>query len=162
MVDDGGARPLPVPRPRLFPVQGAAPGPRCGHTLTAIAGPDGDLSKAKLVLFGACAGRRADLALLLHADQICVDQKDPWVPLLAGGATALEGSSAKGAEPPPSPGPAATGAGHRGSMGQGCRCTDARMLTEDSPPPQPSQASAWPGRPTTCTSSTSALGNGRR
>ncbi len=25
---------------------------RCGHTLTAIAGPDGDLSSAKLVLFG--------------------------------------------------------------------------------------------------------------
>lgn len=27
---------------------------RCGHTLTTIAGPDGDLSSAKLVLFGGC------------------------------------------------------------------------------------------------------------
>lgn len=41
----------PIPRP--FPVNGEAPGPRCGHTLTALAGPNGDLSGAKLVLFGA-------------------------------------------------------------------------------------------------------------
>lgn len=33
-------------------VPGTAPGPRCGHTLTSISGPDGDLSKAKLILFG--------------------------------------------------------------------------------------------------------------
>ena len=46
------ARPLPVPKPRPFPITGVAPGPRCGQTLTAIAGPDGDLSKARLVLFG--------------------------------------------------------------------------------------------------------------
>jgi len=45
-------RPLPVPRPRSFPIAGDSPGPRCGHTLTAIAGPEGDLSKARLVLFG--------------------------------------------------------------------------------------------------------------
>lgn len=32
---------------------------RCGHTLTTIAGPDGDLSSAKLVLFGARGGRCA-------------------------------------------------------------------------------------------------------
>jgi hypothetical protein len=44
--------PLPVPKPRPFPITGTAPGPRCGHTLTAIAGPEGDLSKARLVLFG--------------------------------------------------------------------------------------------------------------
>lgn len=44
--------PLPVPNPRQFPISGALPGPRCGHTLTAIAGPDGDLSKARLILFG--------------------------------------------------------------------------------------------------------------
>lgn len=47
------SRPLPVPKPRSFPIVGTAPGPRCGHTLTAIAGPDGDLSKARLILFGA-------------------------------------------------------------------------------------------------------------
>ena len=46
------SRPLPVPKPRPFPITGVAPGPRCGQTLTAIAGPDGDLSKARLVLFG--------------------------------------------------------------------------------------------------------------
>lgn len=50
--DESRPRPLPVPRPRTFPVLGDTPGPRCGHTLTAIAGPDGDLSKARLVLFG--------------------------------------------------------------------------------------------------------------
>ncbi|PSC71439.1 serine threonine-phosphatase BSL1 [Micractinium conductrix] len=37
---------------RAFPIVGANPGPRCGHTLTTIAGPDGDLSSAKLILFG--------------------------------------------------------------------------------------------------------------
>ncbi|KAL4429396.1 hypothetical protein ABPG77_005170 [Micractinium sp. CCAP 211/92] len=42
----------PAPRVRPFPIVGANPGPRCGHTLTTIAGPDGDLSSAKLVLFG--------------------------------------------------------------------------------------------------------------
>lgn len=47
-----GSRPLAVPKPRPFQIVGAAPGPRCGHTLTAIAGPDGDLSKSKLILFG--------------------------------------------------------------------------------------------------------------
>lgn len=42
-----------VSRPRPFPIIGeAAPGPRCGHTLTTITGPDGDVNKAKLVLFG--------------------------------------------------------------------------------------------------------------
>ena len=51
----GAGRPAPsvVPRPRPFPVHGDAPGPRCGHTLTTITGPDGDVSKARLVLFGA-------------------------------------------------------------------------------------------------------------
>lgn len=42
-----------VPRPRPFPILEAAPGPRCGHTLTTITGPDGDVNKARLVLFGA-------------------------------------------------------------------------------------------------------------
>ena len=52
MESDPSLRPSPVPRPRPFPGIGLAPGPRCGHTLTAISGPEGDLSKAKLVLFG--------------------------------------------------------------------------------------------------------------
>ena len=49
--------PLPAPRPRVFPVSGISSTPRCGHTLTALAGPDGDLQGARLVLFGeASAG----------------------------------------------------------------------------------------------------------
>jgi hypothetical protein len=70
-------RPLPVPKPRPFPITGTAPGPRCGHTLTAIAGPEGDLSKAKLVLFGRSA-RQEDAAWysseglgLLRARDVC-------------------------------------------------------------------------------------------
>lgn len=49
-----------VPRPRPFPVFGDAPGPRCGHTLTTITGPDGDVSRAKLVLFGALGALMAE------------------------------------------------------------------------------------------------------
>ena len=44
--------PLPAPRPRPFPLAGLPPGPRCGHTLTSIAGPEGELVGSKLVLFG--------------------------------------------------------------------------------------------------------------
>lgn len=51
-MDADGVRPAAVLRPRQYPIVGTAPGPRCGHTLTAITGPDGDLSKSKLVLFG--------------------------------------------------------------------------------------------------------------
>jgi hypothetical protein len=50
------ARPTGVPRPRPFPIHEHAPGPRCGHTLTTIAGPDGDMNRAKLILFGAWGG----------------------------------------------------------------------------------------------------------
>lgn len=39
---------------------------RCGHTLTAIAGPDGDLSSAKLILFGEQALRCAPVLLLVN------------------------------------------------------------------------------------------------
>ena len=46
------SQPLPAPRTRPFPCLGNAPGPRCGHTLTAISGPEGDFSSAKLVLCG--------------------------------------------------------------------------------------------------------------
>ena len=44
--------PAPAPRPRPFPCVGNPPGPRCGHTLTAISGPEGEFSAAKLVMFG--------------------------------------------------------------------------------------------------------------
>eukprot|EP00955_Chlamydomonas_euryale_P097238 365062-Chlamydomonas_euryale.AAC.7 len=64
--DESRPRPLPVPRPRAFPVLGDAPGPRCGHTLTAIAGPDGDLSKARLILFGAT---QRDAQRSMHTSQ---------------------------------------------------------------------------------------------
>ncbi|CAD7705298.1 unnamed protein product [Ostreobium quekettii] len=42
----------PPPRPRSFPLIGAKPGPRCGHTLTTIYPFDGDPATAKLVMFG--------------------------------------------------------------------------------------------------------------
>lgn len=42
----------PCPLPRRMPISGTSPGPRCGHTLTAIAGPTGDFTQAKLILFG--------------------------------------------------------------------------------------------------------------
>ena len=47
----GGGPPL-APRPKPFPLAGTPPGPRCGHTLTTVSGPDGELAGAKLVLFG--------------------------------------------------------------------------------------------------------------
>lgn len=43
-------QPAPVPIP--FPVEGANPGPRCGHTLTVVIGADQKLSSSKLVMFG--------------------------------------------------------------------------------------------------------------
>lgn len=90
---------------------------RCGHTLTTIAGPDGDLSSAKLVLFGTWAGRAAAAAgrgldavesprtvpCHARASQSCVS----CCFSIAGGATALEGQ-AKG-DAPPSPGPSSAG-----------------------------------------------------
>ena len=48
--DAAAAPPAPVPRP--FPCNGAPPGPRCGHTLTPITGPDGNPGSTRLVLFG--------------------------------------------------------------------------------------------------------------
>lgn len=50
---DGSAHANPAPRPRPFPVHGVNPGPRCGHTLTAIAiqGKDEKINY-KLVMFG--------------------------------------------------------------------------------------------------------------
>ena len=55
---DASTPPAPVPRPRRFPCLGDAPGPRCGHTLTAITGPDGNLASARLVLFGTRVEKR--------------------------------------------------------------------------------------------------------
>ena len=55
---DASTPPAPVPRPRRFPSLGDAPGPRCGHTLTAITGPDGNLASARLVLFGTRVAKR--------------------------------------------------------------------------------------------------------
>eukprot|EP01025_Chloroclados_australasicus_P064720 TRINITY_DN867_c2_g1_i10.p1 TRINITY_DN867_c2_g1~~TRINITY_DN867_c2_g1_i10.p1 ORF type:complete len:220 (-),score=39.89 TRINITY_DN867_c2_g1_i10:50-709(-) len=48
----GNIQITPAPRPRPFPVLGPPPGHRCGHTLTAITGPNGDPAGARLVLFG--------------------------------------------------------------------------------------------------------------
>lgn len=102
-------RPTGVPRPRPFPLIGTAPGPRCGHTLTTITGPDGDVSKAKLVLFGEFWR-----GLQGHVARIGAELLWVW---LAGGATALEGSSQKNPDgtAPASPGPAASGTANRPS-----------------------------------------------
>lgn len=51
-MDATHVQPAPVPIP--FPVEGANPGPRCGHTLTVVIGADQKLSSSKLVMFGAC------------------------------------------------------------------------------------------------------------
>lgn len=45
-----GVSPAPAVFP--FPLTGVNPGPRCGHTLTTVLGPNGDVGSAKLVLFG--------------------------------------------------------------------------------------------------------------
>jgi len=62
-VDASSTPPAPVPRPRKFPCVGDAPGPRCGHMLMAITGPDGNLASARLVLFGTLGegGREGEL-----------------------------------------------------------------------------------------------------
>ena len=62
------APPAPAPRPRPFPCLGNPPGPRCGHTLTAISGPEGEFSAAKLVLFGK---HRVSLRAYLFAFMDC-------------------------------------------------------------------------------------------
>ena len=72
---DASAPPAPVPRPRRFPCLGDSPGPRCGHTLTAITGPDGNLASARLVLFGAREERErerrgSEMAIGLFLDGI--------------------------------------------------------------------------------------------
>ena len=49
----GGAEPEGAPRPRGFAGAGDPPGPRCGHTLTALDGPETGGLAPRLVLFGA-------------------------------------------------------------------------------------------------------------
>lgn len=109
MVDmDSDLRPSPVPRPRVFPVVGTAPGPRCGHTLTAISGPEGDLSKAKLVLFG----EHILVSVFMEQGRFrtwAESQSVSSPALPAGGATALEGSSGKSESTQSTPGSAASG-----------------------------------------------------
>mmetsp|Transcript_39602 Transcript_39602/g.112307 ORF Transcript_39602/g.112307 Transcript_39602/m.112307 type:complete len:560 (-) Transcript_39602:55-1734(-) len=81
---DGSTVPLaPIPRP--FPVTGDAPGPRCGHTLTALAGPNGDLSGAKLVLFGG--------ATALEGTQRVGDSPGPQSPGPSGTGIRLAGAT---------------------------------------------------------------------
>lgn len=72
--------PLPAPRPRVFPVSGISSTPRCGHTLTALAGPDGDLQGARLVLFGECDGQIVYISRAVMAVAMCSGQDTvlPW------------------------------------------------------------------------------------
>jgi protein phosphatase len=52
MEDEPAVDVPPAPRPRPFPAGGTSPGPRCGHTLTAIASSSDGLASARLVMFG--------------------------------------------------------------------------------------------------------------
>lgn len=117
---------LPAPRPRPFPCMGSPPGPRCGHTLTAINTTETDLGSAKLVLFGKPSIRillflasRIERKLVQYESTSCPHSHDPELLhidhcdcfikcnlLLLGGATALEGP--KDGQPPASPGPASS------------------------------------------------------
>lgn len=51
-MEDDVVEAAPAPRPRPFPAGGPAPGPRCGHTLTAVASSSDGLTSARLVMFG--------------------------------------------------------------------------------------------------------------
>ncbi len=73
---------LPPPVPRPFEIVGDNPGPRCGHTLTAVYANETDPNTAKLILFGTFA----------DYSTVAIWRRDP---LNAGGATALE-SGGKG------------------------------------------------------------------
>ena len=79
------------------------PGPRCGHTLTAVSGPEGDFSGAKLIMFGE-AGTRILMATMLPGIRHCDRRSHPPQVHVTGGATALEGSQRTDG-PPASPGP---------------------------------------------------------
>jgi hypothetical protein len=86
-------QPAPIPIP--FPVEGACPGPRCGHTLTVVIGSEQRLSNSKLVMFGVhtvCAPARSALLSVACSKRsrlfVCIAS---YRVLHAGGATALEG-----------------------------------------------------------------------
>lgn len=84
-----------VPRPRAFlTVDGVAPGPRCGHTLTSVP----DLNK--LILFGECDGSVEGAGGRIGARRRSARAESfpPTPTRPAGGATALEGSSQKNAD----------------------------------------------------------------
>ena len=127
---EGGARGCTAVRARRVGDHTSPPAlRRCGHTLTTIQGPEGDLGSSKLVLFGKAAGlssahgrrRRAALegATLVLGNSCCLLAQLVLLLLLlrAGGATALEGQS-KG-DAPPSPGPSSAGGWAAGGGGAG-------------------------------------------
>ena len=127
---EGGARGCTAVRARRVGDHTSPPAlRRCGHTLTTIQGPEGDLGSSKLVLFGKAAGlssahgrrRRAALegATLVLGNSCCLLAQLVLLLLLlrAGGATALEGQS-KG-DAPPSPGPSSAGGWAAGGGGWG-------------------------------------------
>ena len=122
--------PSPAPRPRTFPCEGHPPGPRCGHTLTAINTNEPDFQAAKLVMFGEpchpqlhltpsaffkyyidlIVGVTAVHLAALVSKAVCTPSaKLQSSRVCAGGATALEGSrpgSQRGGDSiPASPGP---------------------------------------------------------
>lgn len=103
-MENNHVQPAPVPIP--FPVEGANPGPRCGHTLTVVLGSEQRLSASKLVMFGACIA--ADRSLPGRRLR-CFNR----LTALAGGATALEG-------PDGGTQPAATAAGTNFRVGMTC------------------------------------------
>lgn len=49
--EEAVSEPAAAPRPRPFPIVGSSPGPRCGHTLTAINTTE-ESNNEKLILFG--------------------------------------------------------------------------------------------------------------
>jgi hypothetical protein len=66
-MEASSVQPAPVPIP--FPVEGAMPGPRCGHTLTVVIGSEQRLSNSKLVMFGT--SRAVELRVVSVDAQTC-------------------------------------------------------------------------------------------
>lgn len=127
-------------KPRPFPVVGASPGARCGHTLTAIAGHDGDNAGAKLVMFGRCISPPKDALSALCRTRPVFTLHHQVVPprsrVLAGETTPLH---------PPT------------CLVRGCVVHHLRSCTSVH-----AQASDWPAPPAMCTSWTCALAAGTR
>ena len=128
-MEEEALSPLPAPRPRPFPFSGEPRTPRCGHTLTALAGPDGELQGARLILFGeqtadsvACkpsAGPGPGHSLQKVP---CQHPRQSVGAARAGGATALEGPQRPDGGVPASPGPSA------GSTGEAALPCDPMLL----------------------------------